>query len=467
MIPVSEACDSSDQQVLSVADLDRDLRRAVEKSSSGVWVQGEVGQLKVAASGHAYFSLSDEHESAMIDAVAYRVNLARFRSVLKEGERVVVRGTATVYAPRGRLQFTVDAMRPAGRGALLEALEKLKERLAAEGLFSSERKRHVPSSARTVGVVTSASGAVIHDIIQVAFRRGPVRILLAPALVQGEQAAQSIVDAINCLERVRGLDVLIIGRGGGAAEDLMAFNDERVVRRLAACKLPVVSAVGHEVDITLTDLVADARASTPSQAAEMVVADQSSQQQLLNNARERLRRAIRSHLTEDRTVLERLQVRLGDPRNQIAERQQRLDELGMRLRDAMEKRVILRRRTLLEKAQRALVARHPKEVLAKTRGRLDLLHQAMVAAMRVRLRAKRASLADAAASLSALSPLSVLARGYSITTTVDGRAVREANQVAPGESISIRLSLGHLDARVEKTYFHAQVAPVPEETRIG
>ena len=263
--------------VYSVADLDRRLKRAVESASLDIWVVGEVSGAKPAPSGHVYFCLKDEREDAIIDCVMYRSAPVRARFLIVDGARVQLRGRATVWAPRGRLQFVGDMARPAGRGALLEALENLKNKLLGEGLFHSDRKRPLPRHAHVIGVVTSASGAAIHDIAKVAFRRGGVRIVLSPASVQGQAAATQVIEAIDRLESVRDLDVIIVGRGGGSAEDFMVFNDEAVVRRVAGCRVPVVSAVGHEIDVTLTDLAADARAATPSQAAEMVVADSNAQ----------------------------------------------------------------------------------------------------------------------------------------------------------------------------------------------
>ena len=219
-----------DSPILSVADLDRRLKRAVEGAAGDVWVEGEVSGAKPASSGHVYFLLKDEREDASIECVMYRSASLRSRQLMRDGARVQLRGRATVWAPRGRLQFTAEHARPAGRGALLEALEALKTRLLAEGLFAPERKRSLPSDPRVIGVVTSRSGAVIHDITKVAFRRGAVRIILSPALVQGPAAALHLIEALDLLEQLRDLDVIIIGRGGGSADDLMVFNDEAVVR---------------------------------------------------------------------------------------------------------------------------------------------------------------------------------------------------------------------------------------------
>jgi len=396
-----------------------------------------------------YFQLRDENQDAMIEAVAYRDSALRARRVLAEGARVLVRGKATVWAPRGKLQFVVDAARPAGRGALLEALERLKRALQQEGLFDPDRKKVVPSDAHCIGVVTSASGAVIHDIIRVAFRRGAPRILLAPAIVQGEQAPRSIVGALSRIERVRDVDVIIIGRGGGSLEDLMAFYDEKVVRKVAACPIPVVSAVGHDVDVTLTDLAADARAATPSQAAELVVADKREQRQALDHLRSRLSRAIRFHLSEDRTAIRDLTRRLGDPNRVIDERRQRLDDLVGRAQEAVT-RALGRRRTELERMTRRAVARHPRSVIARHRGQLGSLQVQATAAVRSTLRGHRSRHEQLEARLYALSPLAVLARGYALAFGPDGCALTDAASVAAGSPVRVRLHRGRLLTRVEE-----------------
>lgn len=438
---------SGGQDVISVAELDRRLRRAVEGSSANVWVEGEVASLKRAPSGHAYFTLKDERDDAIIECVMYKFYATRFRRLLLEGARLQLRGKATVWPPRGRLQFVAEGARAAGRGALLEALEKLKARLAAEGLFAAERKRPLPADPRVVGVVTSASGAAFHDIRTVAFRRCSVRLVLCSALVQGDGAAESLVAALDLIEQYPGLDVLIVGRGGGSGEDLMAFNDERVVRRVAAAKVPVVSAVGHETDVTLTDLAADVRAATPSQAAELVCPNLAERAEALRRCRAALLRAWQSEVVLARNRLHRLEMRLGDPRFLIAERQEQLDELSERLRQRT-RRTLSGGRGESERLLRRLLARHPRTVIATSRAELGPLRARLQGAMRYDLGAERARLSDAAARLHSLSPLAVLGRGYAIATRADGVALRRAREVAPGDPIELRLAEGGVSAAV-------------------
>lgn len=435
--------------VLSVADLDRSLKRAVEACSLDVWVEGEVTGSKAAASGHLYFTLKDEREDAMIECVMYRSSALRARQLIGDGKRVQLRGRATVWAPRGRLQFVAEQARPSGKGALLEALEKLKAKLLAEGLFAIERKRPLPKEPRLIGVVTSASGAVIHDIAKVAFRRGGARILLSPSLVQGQMAARSIVEALDRLEQVRGLDVIVVGRGGGASDDLMVFNDEAVVRRVACCRVPVVSAVGHETDTTLTDLAADARAATPSQAAEMLVPDAEARRSELSQVGQRLRRAMRARLAEDRGVLAQLEGRFGRFRLTVAERQQEVDEATSRLREAIF-RIGMRKRADVERLHRRLLSRHPRAVVAEAKANLGPLRLRLERAMVTTIGQGRADLAEEAARLHALSPLGVLARGYAIATTGEGRAIRSALELRPGERVKIRVHEGRFLADVAR-----------------
>lgn len=443
------------EEIISVAELDRRLRRAVEFASVKFWIEGEVSSLKSAPSGHVYFCLKDEAEDAIIECVMYRFNAQRARRILRDGARLQIIGQATVWAPRGRLQFVVNEARPAGRGALLEALEQLKEKLAAEGLFAQEKKRALPAEPRIVGVVTSKVGAAFHDIVSVAFRRGNVKIVLAPALVQGEDAPATIVRALNQIERYPGLDVVIVGRGGGSGEDLMAFNDERVVRRVASMRVPVVSAVGHEVDFSLTDLAADMRAATPSQAAELVVPETRTRSAVLLRAHNALTRALRARLLRYRTEIDRARALLSDPRFTIAERQQELDELSARLQKHTE-RLLTQRRLRTELLTRRLYARHPRAVLASARAVLGPLDVRLKNAMNRRLAASAAALSDGAVRLDGLSPLTILGRGYAIATRTDGRALRSASEVVVGDEIRVRLGSGSISAGVEAVY--------PEET---
>lgn len=435
------------EEIIGVAELDRRLKGAVEAATGREWVEGEVGSLKRAASGHVYFSLKDEREDALIDCVMYRMSAQRVRFELKDGARVQLWGKATLWAPRGRLQLVAERARPAGRGALLEALERLKARLAEEGLFDPARKRPLPVAPKLIGVVTTKVGAAFHDIRTVALRRGSVHLVLAPAQVQGEGAPESLLRALDLIERYPGLEVLIVGRGGGAAEDLAAFNDERVVRRLARTRVPVVSAVGHEIDYTLADLVADVRAATPSQAAELVVEDERARREQLQRLSGALARAMSARVAEDRVAVGQLRAKLIDPRFIIAERQQLLDELLGELERGW-RRTLARRRGALEAHRGRLALQHPNQVVARARARLAPLLVRLDAALRRAQEGRARQLGVLGARLHALSPLQVLGRGYAIGMDEHGRALRRAQEVTVGQRLTLRLAEGRLEARV-------------------
>ncbi len=433
--------------VLSVGELDRRLKRLVEGNTADVHVEGEISGFKPHTSGHAYFTLKDEQEDAAIECVMYKSAPPRARRLLADGARVVIIGRATVWAPRGRLQLLAENARPAGRGALLEALERLKERLAAEGLFAPERKRPLPAEPRVIGVVTSGDGAAIHDIAEVAFRRGPVRILLARAPVQGPEAASRMARALMLLAQIPEVDAIILGRGGGSADDLSAFNDEALVRAVAASPVPVVSAVGHEIDVTLTDLAADRRAATPSQAAEILVPDAEGRAAAVRHLATRMHRAARHRVAEARASLDRQRSRLGSPDRLLADRRQGIDDARARLAAAVQRAVSAERAAAL-RLEKRILARHPSAVVAGLRGALGPLEVRLHAAARARIARLRGGLADAAGRLDALSPLAVLGRGYAIAHGPSGRALVDASSVRPGDEVRVRLHRGAFTARV-------------------
>lgn len=452
--------------MLSVGELDRRLKRAIEGAAVDAWVEGEIGSMRPSASGHVYFVLKDESEDACIDCVMYRSSAIRAGRVLQDGARIRLRGRATLWAPRGRLQFVVDIARPAGRGALLEALELLKKKLQDEGLFAPERKRPIPPEPRIIGVVTSASGAAIHDIVQVAFRRGGARILLAPASVQGAEAPSQIIAAMDRLERVPGVDVIVIGRGGGASDDLSAFNDEALTRRVAACRVPVVSAVGHEIDTTLTDLVADLRAATPSQAAEMLVPSAADRRQVLVEIHARLLRAAQARIAQSKLQLSKARGGLVDPRTILGDKRQAVDDLEMRLREVIRVRLVDRQRRLTSLDHR-LSTHHPRTRLERVRGDLGALEVRLSSGIRERLLKLHESIAERAASLHALSPLAVLGRGYAIALRADGRAITRHSEVEPGEQITVRVHRGQLVATVDHAEEISGTGLTPKPPNVG
>lgn len=437
-----------------------------------MWVEGEISGARAAPSGHLYFTMKDEDDDAVVDVVMYRGNVTpRARALVRDGARVRLRGRPTFWAPRGRVQFVGDRLEPTGKGALLEALEKLKQKLAAEGLFAPEKKRRLPAEPRVVGVVTSAAGAVIHDVCKVAFRRGGANILLASAQVQGAGAAESVRRALAALQRIAEVDVIIVGRGGGSQDDLLAFHDEELVRDVARCRVPVVSAVGHETDVTLVDFAADARAATPSQAAEMVVPDAVARRHLLEERSARLRRAVLARIKEERARTERLAGAFRDPRLLIASAQQRVDEHHARL-SRIASRQLARDREITARLTARLAAAHPRERIARDGARLAELRARLADMTRRELAelrgahamlggrlaaasgnvtvSARGELGQLAARLDAMSPLAVLSRGYAIATrAIDGHAIRDASEVSEGDRVSVRVGRGGFDAVVE------------------
>jgi exodeoxyribonuclease VII large subunit len=331
----------------------------------------------------------------------------------------------------------------------LLALEELKRKLSAEGLFDPARKRPVPADPRVIGVVTSAVGAAFQDIVTVAFRRGGAHIVLCPALVQGEGAAESLIAAVDRIERHPMLDVLIIGRGGGSNDDLMAFNDERVVRRIAAVRVPVVSAVGHDIDTTLSDWVADVRAATPSQAAELTVVDSKHCQERLKHHVRALRRCMARRFADDRATLETIRARVSDPRFTFLQKQQTLDDLLLRAASCLRAKA-RRDSSALDGIERRLHARHPLTVLSRARHEFSPHDQRLRACMRQRLAGLRLQLADRGSRLEGLSPVAVLARGYAIAIGPDGRAVRSIGEIALGDALSLTLYEGRAIVEVKE-----------------
>jgi len=388
---------------LTVSQLTLRVREALELGLGECWVVGELSNFRVPPSGHFYFVLKDGR--SQIAAVMFRAanQVLPFRP--EDGMEVIVRGRVGLYEVRGNLQLYVDGMEPRGLGGLQLALEQLKKRLALEGLFDESRKRPLPFLPHGVGIVTARGGAAIHDLLVVLRNRQPgVRVVLRPVRVQGKEAPTDIVQAIGELNRVRGIDVIIVGRGGGSLEDLWAFNDERVARAIAASRAPIVSAVGHEIDFTIADLVADRRAPTPTAAASLVVPD----------------------------------------RRQLA---QWLDQVSLTLR-AVVMRLLRRRRELLAAQARQL--RDPRRALKIRQQRIDALSERALRATAASVRLARQRLRGAAERMQALSPLAVLERGYSITRRVDdGSVVRDAAALAAGDVLQLTFARGSARARVE------------------
>ncbi|MFH1466590.1 MAG: exodeoxyribonuclease VII large subunit [Pseudomonadota bacterium] len=386
-------------RALTVSQLTRALADLVEDSFGYVRVEGEIGRFTRAASGHWYLSLKDE--GAVLSVNVFRGVNARLGWVPREGERVVVTGELSIYPPRGTYSLNARNLERAGAGDLAARLEALKRKLAAEGLFAQERKRPLPPLPRAVGVATSGTGAAVQDILRVIEERWPgMTVYVAPCKVQGEGAAEDIARALRLLQAHGEAEVIIVGRGGGSAEDLWAFNEEVLVRAVAGCAVPVISAVGHETDVCLSDLAADVRAATPTHGAELAVPERAVLEEIVAGLQALLVAAAGRQVRARRERLRAL--RLRDPRRRVTEGRLRCDELDRRLHLAVHRRL----------------ERH------------------------------RARLALQAGRLQALSPVAVLERGYAIALK-GGRAVRRATELNPGDRIELRLGLGRAGARVE------------------
>ncbi|HEY0189606.1 MAG TPA: exodeoxyribonuclease VII large subunit [Kofleriaceae bacterium] len=412
-----------------------------------LWLEGEVTQVSQPASGHLYFALRDR--DAVLSAVMWARDAQRMRFRIEPGQRLRVRGRLGVYDRDGKMQLYADFAEPAGLGAEALALEQLKAKLAAEGLFAAAKKRPLPRFPRRIGVVTSKSGAAIHDIIRTIQRRLPTPILIADASVQGPQAPNQLVMGMAMVVRA-GVDVLIIGRGGGAVTDLSAFNHERVVRTIARCPVPVISAVGHEVDLSLADLAADARASTPTAAAELCVPDGAALVEQLIKERRRLDRELRHRLDRARQDLDHATMALhARGERALGVHRAELQALAHRLTGLHPRQQIFARSRQLAELSKQLISVHPSSRIARGRHELDALIARQDAAMRRGLERRRAQLGQLGAQLAALSPLSVLDRGYAVVSTQAGAIVRDAGQVAAGERVEIRLARGTVRAIVE------------------
>jgi len=439
------------RKVLSVWELTADIKRLLEKSVGTVWVSGEITNLRAQSSGHVYFTLKDV--AAQLSCVLFRGTAAAQRNLLADGQKVLLHGEVTVYEARGQYQLIVREVELQGVGALQIAFEKLKQKLAAEGLFAPERKRPLPRYPQRIGLVTSPTGAAIRDVLHVIQRRNPaLEIILAPCRVQGDGAANEIAEAIRTLNEFQSkvqslkskvaanettldfghetLDLILITRGGGSLEDLWAFNEEPVARAIFESAIPVVSAVGHEIDFTIADFVADVRAATPSAAAEIITEGVFASREFVGDAPELLRRAARRGLASAAENFSQLGGRLArlHPRRRLDESFQRLDDLQSGLLRGLK--TATRSRSL---------------ILENLAGRFLRAKPALA------LKARRETLHQLEKRLTALGPEQVLARGYSITTdAASGKVLRDATKVAAGQTLRTRLASGEVLSRVDE-----------------
>jgi exodeoxyribonuclease VII large subunit len=437
------------RRILTVSELTALVKAQLETTFGDVWVEGEVSNLRCPPSGHLYFSLKDR--TGQLRAVLFRTGGNRLKFAPADGRAVLARGHLTVYEPRGDYQLIVDYLEPVGLGALQAAYEQLKERLAAEGLFDPARKRPLPALPRRVGIVTSPTGAVIRDMLTILARRfANVQVVINPVPVQGEGAAAQIADAIDELNALGLADVIIVGRGGGSLEDLWAFNEEAVARAIARSKVPVISAVGHETDVTIADFVADLRAPTPSAAAELVVRTKAELTDRVRQLRQETVRSFRLLIERHRDHVRHERRALIDPQRTIEAALLRADDLGERLRLVLP-RLLDRQGERITGLSRRLQARSPLESIRAMLMRLGQSYERLVRRVSQQGQARRTQVEHRLAQLHGLSPLAILGRGYSVVRRLsDGRILRSAESVRPGERLTVLLHEGELQATVDE-----------------
>ena len=436
---------------LTVSAVSSQAKFLLESHFDQVRVEGEIGDFTAAGSGHWYFTLKDEE--AQIRCAMFRGANGRVRFRPGRGDNVQVRGRISLYTPRGEFQLIVQHMQAAGDGALQLRFEQLKAKLKSEGLFDSDRKQSVPEDARRVGVITSASGAALHDILAVIERRSPMtQVFLYPVPVQGTEAAPALVAAVqqaNALHESQAVppDVLIVGRGGGSAEDLWAFNDEALAHAIADSTLPIVSAVGHEVDFSISDFVADQRAATPSAAAELVTLDTMEWMQRLDDIQRLLQNTVKRRFSHAQNQLGHLRARLRHPGVVLAQQQQLLAGQQQRLNSLIKNRID-QGKTSITHLSRRLHARHPMQKLVDLRSRLADRQQRLQRRQRQILERLSTGLAQQQQLLRSLGPDNTLARGYALVTDAKGKIIRRASATEPGDGIRVRLAEGGLQAQV-------------------
>lgn len=449
MPPSIQAGAEPERNIYTVSRLNREVRMLLERGLGVVWVEGELSNLAAPSSGHWYFSLKDR--DAQLRCAMFRQRNSGVGFIPKPGQQVLARGRVSLYEPRGEYQFIVEHLEEAGVGALKREFERLKAKLAAEGLFAAESKRSLPRFPRRIGVVTSPTGAAIRDVLHILARRfPPAAVLIYPTPVQGEGAIPSIVDALRLASARAECDVLIIARGGGSLEDLWCFNDERVARAIRASVIPIVSGIGHEIDFTIADFVADARAPTPSGAAEMVAPDRHACLEALARTIERLSACMRRELRSLASRFEgaSLRLKLAHPGVRLRHQEQRLDDLEQRLAGAM-RGALHSDRTRTSEMFTRLVHQSPEHSLREYRLRHNALASRLEHALKGNVSRAEHRLNMAVRTLNTVNPLATLARGFAVVKRVgDGKLVTDSDAVVVGDDIEAKFAHGKLRARV-------------------
>ncbi|EBS1107829.1 exodeoxyribonuclease VII large subunit [Salmonella enterica subsp. enterica serovar Eingedi] len=440
---------SQTSSIFTVSRLNQTVRLLLEHEMGQVWISGEISNFTQPASGHWYFTLKDD--TAQVRCAMFRNSNRRVTFRPQHGQQVLVRANITLYEPRGDYQIIAESMQPAGEGLLQQKYEQLKAKLQAEGLFDQQHKQPLPSPARCVGVITSKTGAALHDILHVLKRRDPsLPVMIYPTAVQGDDAPTQIVRAIELANKRNECDVLIVGRGGGSLEDLWSFNDERVARAIFASRIPVVSAVGHETDVTIADFVADLRAPTPSAAAEIISRNQQELLRQLQNGQQRLEMAMDYFIANRNRRFTQLHHRLQQqhPQLRLARQQTALERLRQRMNFALDNRV-KRAAQRQQRAMQRLNQQNPQPRILRAQTRVQQLEYRLAQNLRARLSTTRERFGNAVTHLEAVSPLSTLARGYSVTTTSDGKILKQVRQTTVGESLTTRLKDGWVVSQIQ------------------
>ena len=436
------------QEIISVSEINRRAKSILEENFPFVWIQGEVSNFFSAASGHWYFSLKDESSEIRCAMFANKSHRITFEP--KDGDHLVLNGTLSIFEGRGQYQIIVEHIELAGEGALLKAFEELKKKLLTEGLFDDSHKKKLPSYPRSIAVVTSPDGAVIQDIINVLSRRSPFfNLTVVPTLVQGEKAAPLICEALNKASNLENIDLIILARGGGSIEDLWAFNNEEVARTIVSCPIPLVSAVGHETDFTISDFVADIRAPTPSIAAEIISQPYSELKETLEGYQSYLLKSVESQFDSQRTRITNLIKRIRHPGDKLREIGQKVDYLETALIQEMHQKVSFKKNQL-NLTQLSLQQNSPQNKVKEAKVYLQNASKDLLKAFNLKIERKRKLLGELVATIEAVSPLSVLARGYSIISTEpEGKILSSSGQVKIGQTISAVLNKGSIKAEVK------------------
>lgn len=436
-------------RIYTVSALTEKIKDLLEDHFDFLWVEGEISNFRAPSSGHYYMVLKDE--KAQIRTVMFRPQTLYLKFTPEDGMKVIAQGRIGVYQPRGEYQVILDYLEPVGIGALALAFEQLKKKLAAQGIFDEEVKRPLPFLPQRVAVITSPTGAAIRDFLKIIHRRfANIEITIVPVKVQGDEATKEMVEAIEIVNRELNVDVIVLTRGGGSLEDLWAFNQEELALAIRASRIPVVSAVGHEIDITISDLAADFRAPTPSAAAEILVVEKKSLQERLKEIKGHLESGLKTHLTHLNQRLMFLSKGLRDPRKRIADFWLRLDELNGRLVRQMDL-IIKERKRDLSAEGRALLLHSPIKMFALLRERIEFQGRTLALMISGRLRENRMNLSLLEAKIKDLSPLSVLKRGYSITRKLPEKMIlKDVSGVEKGDDVNVILAEGEMECRIKK-----------------